>query len=516
MPLAASCVGAGALVQEVPGGDAPETLHLLGRPVGQENHDICGEYTRDGMIEGRAVYKQVGSNTAISFRQGRWVVDREGVRDSDVVVAYAFDTANGRHPAGAKLMWHVWSSKGNAFVQDSEVFVLEAPTVLTFVGHSSQASQVNGEYRLSGLNEGRPFYRKSDGADAVIRYNALENRWLISAAEHTGSMCSAFAEAQDTMHPGHVHLQWSAYVDNRWGADPHAHCLAAPSAVHVLGRREQAPNSRICGIYHLAGVQEGKPLYVRPGTKAVIRYFPKQERWLIDCDALSEPGVIGRLLQWLQRGEATQPLDACAAFAQANGSLHPGHLDLEWNIWEPQQNRHVPDPCVRATTAPQCLHVSGPPPAAENGDIAGDYVLVGLHMGYPAYQKSNSPMAIRRQQRRWVIDREGLRDSETVVAWADAASSAQHPGDGGSYQWHIFKSSQGAFVVDPAIGVKQAPMMTCGSGDTGALANGKRPATAEEGATAKRVRFDGAEMRPEYGGYHQPGVGPGHASRLGA
>ena len=40
----------------------------------------------------------------------------------------------------------------------------------------------------------------------------------------------------------------------------------------------EACNARICGAYHLVGVREGRPLYLLPGKKAVIRYAPESDR----------------------------------------------------------------------------------------------------------------------------------------------------------------------------------------------------------------------------------------------
>lgn len=70
-------------------------------------------------------------------------------------------------------------------------------------------------------------------------------------------------------------------------------------------------------------MRDGRPLYLLPGKKAVIRYGPESDRpgrrleliykarseaiyklygacgrWLIDFEALEEPGMIGRVLRW--------------------------------------------------------------------------------------------------------------------------------------------------------------------------------------------------------------------------
>ena len=53
----------------------------------------------------------------------------------------------------------------------------------------------------------------------------------------------------------------------------------------------QACNARICGTYHLVGVREGRPLYLLPGKKAVIRYAPESDR----PDAMGSSKVVDEL-----------------------------------------------------------------------------------------------------------------------------------------------------------------------------------------------------------------------------
>lgn len=174
-------------------------------------------------------------------------------------------------------------------------------------------------------------------------------------------------------------------------------------------------------------------------------------RWLIDFDALAEPGILGRILQWAFNGSET---DSCSAFADARGTSHPGHVELEWHVWEAKQGRGVLDLCVRATSAPVKLQVSGRGVTQENGDICGEYFLVGLHKAWPAYQKKGVAMAIRREKNRWVIDREGLRDSLMCVAYANATPGFQHAGDGGSQRWHVYESRSASHALDLAIQVR--------------------------------------------------------------
>lgn len=50
------------------------------------------------------------------------------------------------------------------------------------------------------------------------------------------------------------------------------------SSHHFPSLSPEACNARICGAYHLVGVREGRPLYLLPGKRAVIRYAPESDR----------------------------------------------------------------------------------------------------------------------------------------------------------------------------------------------------------------------------------------------
>jgi len=385
-----------------------------------------------------------------------------------MAVAWAKD--NG-HSAPLGLTWNVWNSNAKDFVSDANLMALDAPDV-TFI---SRRADISGTYVFAGVSQGYPYYANGD---MLIRYHPEGRKWLVAGTKHKGNNCIAYAESQDTLHPGYAFLKWHVWsaASGQWNADGNCHCLAAPSVIHVLGRHAQACNARICGTYHLVGVREGRPLYLLPGKKAVIRYAPELDRWLIDFDALAEPGILGRILQWAFNQETS---DACSAFADAHGSSHPGHVDLEWHVWETQQGRAVLDPCVRATSAPLKLQVTGRGPAQENGDISGEYFLVGLHKGWPAYQKKGSTMAIRKERSRWVIDREGLRDSLMCVAYASATPGFQHAGDGGSQRWHVYESRSASHALDLSIQVRV---------DEPEEASAKRQRT-ERPVTANRAHF---------------------------
>lgn len=57
---------------------------------------------------------------------------------------------------------------------------------------------------VSGVSEGYPYY--SNG-DMLIRYHHEGRKWLVAGTEHKGNNCIAYAEAQETMHPGYGFLR---------------------------------------------------------------------------------------------------------------------------------------------------------------------------------------------------------------------------------------------------------------------------------------------------------------------
>ena len=59
----------------------------------------------------------------------------------------------------------------------------------------------------------------------------------------------------------------------------------------------EACNARICGAYHLVGVREGRPLYLLPGKKAVIRYAPESDRPSMGPFCWGSSKVINKLVK---------------------------------------------------------------------------------------------------------------------------------------------------------------------------------------------------------------------------
>lgn len=479
--------------------DCPPSVHVVGRPITRENGDLCGEYVYAGVHGGRAAYRKRGAATAIRYvpQLGRWVMDRQGLRDSDVCVAYADDCVNTEHPGRPELLWHVWETRAQAHVADADLAAVDAPAVVSLVGRAQgrENSAVAGEYELFAVHHGRPAYRQRH-EDVMIRYMAApEDRWLITTAA-VGNFCSAFADGGGAPHPGFATMQWHFWEQQRgaWICDPSTKTLASPSTVHLIGRAATAENARICGTYHLAGAHDGMPIFVQPGTQKVMRYSAKTDRWLVDCDGLAAPSLVSRLYQWILSGDAAAATERCSAFAPANGTAHPGCCMLEWQVWEARAGRHVPDPWVRATTAPLALHVCGRDPVRENCDIDGEYMLVGTHCGRPAYVKNGTRLAIRywAPMRRWVIDREGLRNSDLCVAYADDLGEAEHPGNSGP--WHVFESSKGCHLADPHVAVvvpTDAPTALHSPVVAVAGGLGKRGPCNPQMPDAKRTRFEG-------------------------
>lgn len=471
----------------------PRTLHVVGRCADRVNGDICGEYAHAGVSHGFAVYQQLGSATVIRHSPSvhRWVIDREGMRESDVCVAFADDLAGSVHPACADLLWHVWDPATNSHVVDSSVVAFTAPTNVTLVGRAANRENfsANGEYALVGVANSRPLY-KHKGGNAMLRFHAEEGRWLLSSIHDSGNSCCAFAEGTSAEHPGTSELQWQFWEPQlgSFVADPATRTIAAPRLLHVLGQGTESGKARVCGTYHLAGAWETYPLYVRPGTQTVIRYSRKTDRWLIDCEGLVEPSLMNRLCHWILTGDTSAATERCTAYAQACGAQHPGLSDLQWQIWDSRTGRHDKDVNVRATTAPLVLRISGRASTTENNDINGDYVLQTTHLGRPAYQKVGARAAIRfwPPSGRWVIDREGLRNTDSCVAYAECAR-IDHPATDDA-TWYVYETNRGQHCIDRSV-VASVPADVPLDVSSPALAVGKRgPALPQP--EYKRRRLD--------------------------
>lgn len=438
---------------------APSMLRIFGRSTGRENSDIVGEYIQIGAAHGRPVYRQQGSTTVIRYwpPQKRWVIDREGLRESDVCVAFAAESLDWPHPAYPHLIWSVWETTAQAHVSDTQVIAISAPGCVTIVGRDEgrENNFVNGQYSFSTVCHGRPTYFHSRG-DLCIRYVEEEHCWIIAVLGQDSSCCIAYAEASTFEHPGHIELDWVFWepVHGRFCLDPRTRAVVAPTTVRVIGRPLQAENARINGSYILAGIMEGRPAYVQPGTRNLIRYSCRTDRWLLDPDGLMEPSLASRLYYWIFRGDLNAAGERCAAFSDAGGSAHPGMSKLEWFVWESRCSRFLLDPQVRCTTAPLSIQVAGRAFSRENQFMNGEYLLAGTDLGRVFYQKLGTHTVIRfwPQRSRWLIDGMGLQRTDACSAFADCLPDSEFPGDVCSV-WYVYESTRGCHFSDAAIAV---------------------------------------------------------------
>mmetsp|Transcript_73715 Transcript_73715/g.130142 ORF Transcript_73715/g.130142 Transcript_73715/m.130142 type:complete len:512 (+) Transcript_73715:58-1593(+) len=439
----------------------PTTIRVVGRVANQENADICGEYLQRGEMHGRPVYCQANRPTVLRYSPNhrRWVIGREGFCDSEVCVAYAADNGALAHPGHAELIWRVWSSYSQTFETDTQVISVAAPRTVSFLGRAQgrEHEKLNGSYELFAVCHGRPAYKHSSG-DYVIKYQKDGQRWMITPLNEAGSMCYAFAADNGLEENPNVELIWSFY-ESQMGAffpDPDARMLVAPTQLQVIGRSDQLENARLNGRYLLAGVAEGKPVYVKPGACTLIRYSAHsgQGIWLIDPDGLAEPSIAAKLYYWIARGDAGAASDRCIAFAPAGDTDHPGLAMLEWHVWESSRGAHVLDSSVRSTIAPDSLQVFGRAEGRENSLINGVYELVGSHCGRPAYIKPGTQVALRfwPPRSRWLIDTEGLRNTDACSAFMESHPYSEHPADTCS-SWRVYESARGCHLEDACIGV---------------------------------------------------------------
>eukprot|EP00929_Paragymnodinium_shiwhaense_P025924 TRINITY_DN15552_c0_g1_i2.p1 TRINITY_DN15552_c0_g1~~TRINITY_DN15552_c0_g1_i2.p1 ORF type:complete len:485 (-),score=47.01 TRINITY_DN15552_c0_g1_i2:335-1789(-) len=441
----------------------PETLHVLGRAAGVENGDIAGQYTLKSVRRGCGIYQLSGKRTALYFhaRMGRWVIDREGVTDSEVCVAFADDPSAGNrgHPASPDVLWNVWTQSLGRHVADPKLLAVDAPPALTLLGRAGAAhAPVDGEYALAGVHHGLALYRKRD-ADIVVKFHAGRSHWMISQDGELDDVCVAYAAAAPTsLHPASPELAWQFWEpqQNAFVADPYFGAVVAPHVVHMLGGslRRAADDPPMYGSFRLAGVSLGRPVYLLPGTQTTIRYSGRSDRWLLDAEGLEEPSLLSKLYQFIRRGDSGAANDRCTAFAAANGCSHPGCSDLEWHVLDPSSKRHVANPWVCCTTAPLRLRVQGRDSSRqENGAICGDYELCGTMHGRAAYQKWGTTFGIRYFAPRssWLIDFRGLRDSDECTAYTEHAVDSEHPA--GATRWNVFETSRGTYLEDPQLNI---------------------------------------------------------------
>lgn len=420
--------------------EAPPVIRVVGRPPNRENGDLTGEYRKIGMFHGRPAYRKPGTRTVIRYWSPveRWLIDREGLQESDVCNAYT-EQSNVSHPTDEDLVWRIWETASRRHVADPEFLVTVAPKAVQVMGRANgkENSALNGEYTLMGLHQGRVAYRKLN-TKHVIRYWATGDRWLIDLnGLRDVDVCNAYADARGASHPGDPALCWHVWDTQRGRhiADACLQSLVAPRVIELIGREAPKENTSLNGSFHLVGLHEGRPAYQKQeGARAAIRYWPREDRWLVDLEGLRD-------------------VDLCNAYAEAQGGAeHPGFPSLQWYIWETSRGKHLLDQHVRALVCPHIVCISGRDAYKENYGVNGEYFLVGLIEGLPAYRKPGSTHAIRYWSRedRWLIDLDGgLRGADIANAFADA-HGAEHPGNP-ALVWHLWETSRGRHIADEEI-----------------------------------------------------------------
>jgi len=420
--------------------DVPRVITVTGRHKERENQDLQGEYVRITNFHGRPAYRKPGTRTCIRYWSiaDRWLIDREGLQESDTCNAYA-EQGGARHPACEDLVWRVWESKHKQHVRDPEMLVTACPSELQIIGRAAGRENfaLNGTYKLIGLHQGRVAYQK-EGDKHAIRYWALGDRWLLDLEGLRDiDVCNAYADAHGSLHPGTTGLAWHVWdsVRNKHVLDSTLQSIVAPAVIELVGREPPKENVSMNGTYFLVGLFCGRPAYMKAdGTGHAIRYWPREDRWLIDLDGLRD-------------------IDLCNAYAEAIPGLeHPGDLSLVWHVWETSRGRHLTDPAVRTIATPHWVTVSGRDPYKENAALNGKYHLVDVVEGKPAYKKEDCDHVMRYwpSEDRWVIDLEaGFNGADIANAYADA-KGAEHPGNT-ELLWYVWETSRGCHVADEDI-----------------------------------------------------------------
>lgn len=466
--------------------EPPRVVTLVGRRRDRENQDLCGEYHRisvPALVHGRPAYRMPGARTVIRYwpAADRWLVDRDGLREGDSCSAFS-EQAGAQHPAREDLLWRVWETPQQAFETDPDLAATAAPPAVQVVSRQPGSAQLGsdgalcGQYRLRAVRGGRAAYvMRGSGCTpggCSIRFDPKSDRWLLDDhPEFRGAdECVAYAEAWGSPSPGTPGLVWYSRdaATGRFAA-----CglvsMVAPPAVELVGRSMAKENVIMNGTYHLFGLHEGRPGYMKAdGSGHAIRYWPKEERWLVDFDGF-------------------QDRDVCNAYAEAlAGCDHPAAPGTVWHVWESALGRHVADQSVCVASAPHWVRVSGRGAAKENSAINGEYALAAVVEGKAAYRKKGADHVLRYwpSEDRWIIDLEsGLLGGDIANAYADA-KGADVPGSA-VLLWHVWETAQGRHVADPDV---YADGVRYGAADWSAIlaaaaALGGAP-SAREGASA--------------------------------
>jgi len=247
-------------------------------------------------------------------------------------------------------------------------------------------------------------------------------------------VCNAYADAHGTQHPGAMGLTWHVWDSGRGRhvIDSTLQSVVAPGVIELVGREPPKENQSMNGSFHLVGLHCGRPAYMKAdGSGHAIRYWPREDRWLVDLDGLRD-------------------VDMCNAYSEAVGGFeHPGDLGMVWHVWETSRGRHLTDPQVRTFVAPYIVRITGRDPYKENAALNGEYRLVDVVESKPAYKKEDSEHVIRYwpAEDRWIIDLEaGFLGGDVANGYADA-KGAETPGNN-ELLWYVWETTRGCHVAD--------------------------------------------------------------------
>lgn len=282
---------------------------------------------------------------------------------------------------------------------------------------------------------------------------------MVCGKHDVGNMCMAYADAGDSQHPACPELRWNFWASDRqiWVCDENAGAVDAPPLVHVVGREEQNGNSRINGTYEIVAVFEGRPMYWKKGTQQIIRYSPKSDNWLIQCDGVPKPSRLNRFFTWIFNGDCAATEDTCTAFANSHGINHPAHVGFGWQVYDNIGGNFKPDSGLLVTAAPLVVNVSSRGDGRRGDSINGMYTLIGSINGYPAYKNVGADLVLYHfRHTRWLITRSvGMTAPGVCTAFADSQGEVDHPG-GLHSGWHVWEDSRGHHLPDPSVSVRIA------------------------------------------------------------
>jgi hypothetical protein len=143
---------------------APLSIEVSHNRTNRENCDLIGEYRFVGCYNRFPAYQKQSSQISMYFsKSGKWVIDRNGMQDLGVCVAY-LDCAHGlEHPANTWNSWHVWQ-------KSSRVFALDSALVAT--ASSDTAGSLSTSAQNSGFAQS-PSAKLRDAADGIAGINSF-------------------------------------------------------------------------------------------------------------------------------------------------------------------------------------------------------------------------------------------------------------------------------------------------------------------------------------------------------